>query len=46
MLTSATLFFASTVTHQVPDSGTTVALFTGTVLTLGMFARYMKNRKK
>lgn len=46
MLNALNAFVASIVTVQVPDSGLTVALTTGGVLTLGLFARYMKNRKK
>ena len=47
MLNALNCFLASSVpTVQVPDSGMTVALMTGGVLTLGLVARFMKNRKK
>jgi hypothetical protein len=39
-------FLASSVTHPVPDSGATVALVTGGVLSIGFLARFLKNRKK
>jgi hypothetical protein len=45
MLNALNAFLASTPV-AVPDSGMTVALMTGGVLTLGLFARYMKSRKK
>jgi hypothetical protein len=37
---------ASVPTVKVPDSGATVALVTGGVLTIGFLARFLKNRKK
>ena len=46
MLNALNAFLASTPVVQVPDSGMTVALMTGGVLTLGLLARFMKSRKK
>ena len=48
MLNAFNTFLASVTTPplQVPESGMTVALITGSILTLGLFARFMKNRKK
>ena len=48
MLNTLNTLLASVVAPpvQVPESGMTLALITGGVLTLGLFARFMKNRKK
>jgi hypothetical protein len=46
MLNALNTFLASATPVRVPDSGMTVVLITGSVLTLGLFARFMKNRKK
>jgi hypothetical protein len=46
MLNVLNSFIASVPNVRVPDSGMTVALITGGVLTLGVFARFMKSRKK
>ena len=46
MLNALNTFLASIPVARVPDSGMTVVLVTGSVLTLGLFARFMKNRKK
>lgn len=46
MLTAVNCLLASIVTHPVPDSGMTAALVTGGVVTLGLFARFMRSRKK
>ncbi|MEO6005837.1 MAG: hypothetical protein ABIZ04_25680 [Opitutus sp.] len=37
---------ATSVVSRVPDSGASIALVSGGVLTLGLFARYLKSRKK
>ena len=45
MLTAASLL-ATFVDVKVPESGMTAALVLGGVLTLGLFARFVKNRSK
>jgi len=37
---------AAAATYPVPDSGLTAILVSGGVLSLGLFARFLKNRKK
>ena len=46
MLDALNTFLASAPIVRVPDSGMTVALITGSVITMGLFARFMKSRKK
>jgi hypothetical protein len=46
MLNALNCFFATDVTVVVPDSGMTVALVTGSVITLGLLARFVNSRKK
>ena len=46
MLSTLTTFLASVAPSRVPDSGMTVALISGGVLALGLFARFMKSHKK
>jgi hypothetical protein len=37
---------ASVPTVTVPDSGTTIAIVSGGILSVGLLARFLKNRKK
>ena len=46
MLNALNSYLASLTPVAVPDSGMTVALVTGSVVTLGLIARFMKSRKK
>ena len=43
---NALSFLASVSPVKVPESGMTAALVIGGVLTLGLFARFVKNRSK
>lgn len=48
MLNIINVLLATTVSppQAVPDSGMTVALVTGSVITLGLFARFVRRRRK